>query len=103
MEEVAVLVVGAGDHDPSVAGEHLHLEHRLVWQPVAERRGLDPEAGHRAPEGDGLQLRHHERHQPVAQRCVHQVLVGGHPLDVRGAGLRIDGQHAVEPAHVEAG
>ena len=48
--------------------------------------GLDAQPGQRAAEGDGLQLRHHERHQAVRQRGVDQVLVRRHAADVGGAG-----------------
>jgi hypothetical protein len=76
--------------DLAGAGEHLDLAHRLVRQPVPERARLDSEPGHRAAERDGLQLRHHGRHQPVRERRVDQVLVRGHALHVGGAGVRVD-------------
>ena len=65
--QIGVLVGRRGDHLPG-AGEDVHLQHRLVRQPVAERRRLDAEAGDRAAEGDGLQLRH-DRAAP-ARRAV---------------------------------
>ena len=91
-----------GDHLAG-AGEDVHLQHRLVGQPVAERGRLDAQAGDRAAEGDRPQLRHDQRDQPVPQGRVDQVLVGAHPLDVGGAPGRVDGDDAVEPGDVESG
>ena len=72
-------------------------------QPVAERRGLDAEAGDRAAERDRPQLRDDERHQAVGQGRVDEVLVGAHALHVGGAGLDVDRDDAVEAGDVEAG
>ena len=102
-EEVGVLAVGRRDDDLAGAGEDVHLEDRLVGQPVAERRRLDAQPGDRAAEGDRLQLRHDEGHQAVGQGRVDQVLVGRHPLDVGGAGLRVDRDDLVQPRDVEPG
>ena len=49
-----------------------------------------------------LQLRHDQRHQPVGERGVDQVLVGGHPLHLGGARAGVDREHAVEGGDVEA-
>ncbi len=103
LEQIAVLVVGPSDHGPSIPHEHLHLEHRLMRQPVAERRGLDAQPGHGAAERDRLELRHDERHQPVRQRGIDEALVRRHPLYVGGPGGGIDGQDAIELAYVQAG
>ena len=70
--------------DLAGAGEDVHLEHRLVRQPVAEAGRLDAEPGHRAAERDRAQLRHDERDQAVRQRRVDEVLVGAHALHVGG-------------------
>jgi hypothetical protein len=67
----------------------------------AQRGGLDPQAGDRAAQGDGLQLGYHERHQAVRQRRVGQVLVGGHAAHHGGAGRRIDVQHPAERGDVQ--
>ena len=63
--------------DLAGAGEHVHLEHRLVRQAVAERRRLDAQPGDRAAEGDRLELRHDQRasaraaasRRPGSRRC----------------------------------
>ena len=81
---------GSGGDDLAGAGEHVQLQDRLVRQAVAERGRLDPEAGHRAAQRDGAQLRHHQRHQAVRQRRVDQVLVGAHALHVGGTAGRVD-------------
>ena len=65
--------------------KHVHLEHRLVRQPVAEAGRLDAEAGDRAAERDRAQLRHDQRDQAVRQRGVDEVLVGAHALHLGGA------------------
>ena len=102
-EGVEELVAGtSGDHLAG-AGEDVHLDDRLVRQPAAEAGRLDAEAGDRAAEGDGAQLRDDEGHQSVGQRGVDEVLVGRHAADVGRACLGVDGDHAVEPADVEAG
>ncbi len=102
VEEVCVLALGAGRDDLARAGEDVHLQDRLVGQAAAERRRLDAEAGHRTAQGDGLELGHHQRRQSVGQGRLHEVLVGAHPLDVRGARLRVDRDHAPQPGHVQA-
>ena len=86
VEQVRVLVVGGGADDAAVAGQDLHLDDRLVRHPVAQRSGLDAQPGDRPAEGDRLELRDHQRHQPVPQRRVAQVLVSGHAADPGGAG-----------------
>ena len=55
------------------------------------------------PEGDGLELGHHQRHQAVGQGGVDEMLVGGHALHVGGPSLSIHLDHPVEGRHVEAG
>ena len=40
-EQVAMVTVGAGDHDLAGAGQHLDLAHRFVRQAQPERGGLD--------------------------------------------------------------
>ena len=98
------VVGGAGDReDLAVAGEDVHLEHRLVRRAVAEARALDAEAGDGSAQGDGAQLRHAHGHQAVRKRRVDEVLVGGHAEHLGGARDRIDVQHAVEGGDVEAG
>ena len=76
-----VLAVGRRGHDPAVPGQDLHRQDRLMRHAAAQRRGLDAKARDRAAERDGLQLRHDQRHEPVPERGVDQVLVGGHPAD----------------------
>ena len=72
-------------------------------QPVAERGGLDAEAGDRAAERDRAQLRHDERDEPVGQRGVDEVLVGAHALHVGGAAAAVHLDHAAQPGDVESG
>ena len=100
-EQVGVLGGRGGDHLAG-AGEDVHLQHRLVRQPVAERRRLDAEAGDRAAEGDGLQLRHDQRRQPEGQRRGDEVLVGAHAGDVGRARLGVDRDDVRQPGGVEA-
>ena len=92
----------AGD-ELAAAGEDVHLQDRLVRQAVAERRRLDAEARDRAAEGDGAQLRHDVRDEPVRQGGVDEVLVGAHALHVGGAALDVHGDDAVEAGDVETG
>ncbi len=96
-------VPGGGRDHAAVAGEDLHLGHRLVRHSAAQRAGLDAQAGDRAAERDRLQLRHDQRHQAVPQGGVGEVLVGRHAADDRRARRRVDAQHAPERRHVEAG
>ncbi len=102
-ERVEQVVTGADRADLPVAAQDVHLEHRLVRQPVAERRRLDAEPGDRSPERDGAQLRHHLRDEAARQRDVDEVLVGAHPLHVGGAGLLVDRDDAAETGDVEPG
>ena len=95
-----LILCSAGD-DASIAEQHVELEHRVVHQAVAMRRGFDADAGYRAAERDGLQLRHHRGHQAVHQAFARQVLVADHALGVDPARGRVDLQHLVEAAHVE--
>ena len=62
-----------------------------------------PEPGDRTTEGDRLELRHDERHQPVRQGRVDQVLVRGHARDVRRARGRVDGDDARQAGGVQCG
>ena len=101
VEQIRVLVVGGGADDAAVAGQDLHLDDRLVRHPVAQRSGLDAQPGDRPAEGDRLELRDHQRHQPVPQRRVAQVLVGGHAADPGGAAGRVDFQHVTEGGDVQ--
>ncbi len=87
--------------DAALAGEDLHFLHRLVHQPVTERRRFDPQAAHRAADRDGLELRHHRRQQAVAQRFLDERGVRRHPLDIGDPALGIDAQHMVERAGVQ--
>ena len=89
-EEVGVARPGIRRDHLTRTGEHVHLEHRLVRQPVAPRRRLDAEAGDRPTHRDGAQLRHDERGEPVRQRGVDEVLVGAHALHVGRAGVDVD-------------
>ena len=67
-EQVAVLVVARADDDAAVAGQHFQRDGRVVHQSVPERGRLDPDAGHRAADGDRLQLRHDAGHRPMRER-----------------------------------
>ena len=103
--EVAVGVVGRAadsDHLP-IAGEDVHLDHRLVRQAPSEAGTLDPEARDGSTQGDGLQLRHAQGHEAVGQRRRHEVLVGRHALHLGGAVDGVDLEHAVERGDVEPG
>ena len=103
VKQVGVVVVGSGQQHPAIAGEDLHLADRLVWQSVAKRRRFDAEAGHRTAEGDGLQLRHDQRHETVPEGGVDQPFIGDHALYVRGTGFGVHREHVVESAHVQPG
>ena len=103
--EVAVGVVGRAadsDHLP-IAGEDVHLDHRLVRQAPSEAGTLDPEARDGSTQGDGLQLRHAQGHEAVGQRRLDEVLIGGHALHLGGAVDGVDLEHAVERGDVEPG
>ena len=102
-EEVCVLSLGARGDDIACAGEDVHLQDGLVRQAVAERRRLDAEAGHRPAQGDGPQLRDHERAQAVGQRRCDEVFVGAHAADLGRATGRLDRDHPVEPRDIEPG
>ena len=102
-EQVGVLVVVGGDDNAAVAGEDLHLGDGLVRHAVAQRGGLDAQAGDRAAEGDRLELRYHHRHQLVREGRVAEILVGGHAADAGRPGDRIDAQHVAERGDVEPG
>ena len=102
-EQVGVLVVGPGGDHLAGAGEDVELEDGVVRQPAAEARRLDAQPGDRAAEGDGAQLRHDQRDQPVRQRRVDEVLVGAHALHVGGPPRDVDRDHAVEARHVQPG
>ena len=102
-EQVGVLVVVGGDDDAAVAGQDLQLGDGLVRHAVAQRGGLDAEAGDRAAEGDRLELGHHQRHQLVRERGVAEVLVGGHAPDAGRPGDGIDAQHVAERGDVKLG
>jgi hypothetical protein len=69
---------------------------------VPERRRLDAEAGHRAAQGDRLELRYYQRHEPVRQRGVAEILIGGHAAHNGGLGGHVDVDHVRERGHVEA-
>ena len=101
-EQVGTLV-GGGPQHLAGTGEHVGLEDRLVGQPVAERRGLDPETDHGAAEGDRLELGDDQWREAMSQRRVEQVLVRGHAADVGRARLDVDAQDMVQPADVEPG
>ena len=99
--QVGVLAVRRRRDHLAGAGEDLHLPHRLVRQAVPERRRLDAQPGHRAAQGDGLELRDDQGHQAVRERRVDQVLIGRHARDVRGPGDRVHGDHAGQAGGVE--
>ncbi len=94
-----MLVVRAAGDDAAVAEQDIELERGVVHQAVAVRGRFDADAGERAAERDGLQLRHHRGHDAVHEAFAHQVLVRDHALGVDPA--RADAQHLVELAHVE--
>ena len=69
---------------------------------AAGRQGvIDAEAGDRAAERDRRQLRHHQRHQAMAQGGVDEILVGGHAHHDGGRRL-VHVQHAGERGRVKA-
>ena len=100
-EQVAVLVGRRGEHVAG-AGQDVHLQHRLVRQAVAKRRGLDAEPGDGPAERDRLQLRHHQRRQPVGERGSDEVLVRAHPGHIGGPGVGVDRDDARQPRCVQA-
>ena len=100
-EEVGVLAVRRRGDDVAVGEQHVHRAHRLVRQAVPERRGLDAQPGDRAAERDRLELRDDERHDAAGQRGCGERLVGGHALDLGGAGGEVDVDDAGERGGVE--
>ena len=96
------MLVGRRGEHLAGAGQDVHLQHRLVRQTVAERGGLDAEPGDRPAERDRLQLRHHQRRQPVGQRGGDEVLVCTHPGHIGGPGVGIDRDDARQPRCVQA-
>ena len=97
-----MLAAGRGEQFAG-AGEDIHLQHRFVWQTVAERRRLDTQAADRTAQGDGLQLRDHQRRKAVRQGRGHQVLVRAHAGHVGGAGFGIDTEDTGQPRGIQAG
>ena len=89
-EGVEERVAGLGGDDLARAGEHVHLEHRLVRESAAEARRLDAEPADRSAEGDRAQLRHDERDAAVGQRHLDEVLVGAHPLHLGDVAVDLD-------------
>src|SRR5680860_283887 len=102
-ERVEQIVTGARGDDLPRPSEHVHLQDRLVREPVAKAGRLDAESGDRTPQGDGAQLRDDQRDHSVRQRDVDQALVGAHALHVGRPTVRIDREHALESADVEPG
>lgn len=102
-EQVGVLAFRSRGDDVAASGQDVDLEDRFVGEPVAERRRLDAEAGDRAAECDGLELRNHQRRQPVREGGVHQVFVRAHSGDICGPGLLVDRDDSAETGDVEAG
>ncbi len=100
-EQGGVLVVSGGADDAAVTGEDLHLGHGLVRKAVAQRAGLDANPGHGTAERDRLELGHDQGHQPVPERGVGQVLVGGHAADPRRPALRVDPQDVAERGYIQ--
>ena len=96
------MLVGRRGEHLAGAGQDVHLQHRLVRQAVAKRRGLDAEPGDGPAERDRLQLRHHQRRQPVGQRGGDEVLVRAHPGHIGGPGLGVDRDDARQPRGVQA-
>ena len=68
---------------------------------MAKRGGLDADAGNRAPNRDGLQLRYDGRHHAVSQGCIDQFLERDHPLDVDPAVTLVHLDHMIECARVK--
>jgi len=98
-EKIGMLVVGGAGDDAAVAEQDFDLEHAVVHQAVAMRGRLDADAGDRAAEGDGLQLRHHRRHHAVREAFRYQRLVGDHTFGRHMAFL--DQENFIEVANVE--
>ena len=71
-------------------------------RPLRKRRGLDAEPGDGPAERDRLQLRHHQRRQPVRERGGDEVLVRAHPGHIGGPGVGVDRDDARQPRGVQA-
>ena len=97
------MLLGRGGDHLAGPGEDVELQHRLVRHPVAEGGRLDPQTADRAAEGDRLQLRDHERRQPVRQRGCDEILVGAHPGHVGRPGVAVDRDHPGQSRGVQPG
>jgi hypothetical protein len=100
-EQVPMLVVGPAGHDFTVRQQHLDLRKRVVHEAVEKGRGLDAHPCRGASDRDRLQLRNDGGHQPLVERCRHEVLIGGQALDVDQHARAVDAEHMVEPGQVE--
>ena len=98
-KQVGVLIRRRAGEHASVAEDDVELEHCVVHQAIAVRGRLDADAGDRAAERDGLQLRHDRGHHAVGEALAREVLVGDHALGVDRVGA--DREHLVEVAHVK--
>ena len=101
LEDQRVLVVGRAGQHISLGGDDLVLEAGVVKATVDVGHRLDRAARDRPADGDGLQLRDHDRHEPQRKGLIDE-LVERHPrLGDADASLRVDLDHLVEVVEVD--
>ena len=99
---MGIVGLGCDGQYVSVAGEDVHLDHRLMRQAAAEARAFDTEAGDGPTQSDRLQLRNAQGHQAVGERRLDEVLVGGHAENLGSIRVGIDMKNPVERRHVQS-
>ena len=72
-----------------------------MHESMTKRGGLDADAGDRASDRDGLQLRYDGRHDAVLQGCLDQFIERDQPLDIDPAIALVHFDHMIECARVE--
>ncbi len=103
-DELVLVFRGAGEH-VALGGDDLVLEAGVVKAAVPVGHGLDGAAGHGAPDGDGLELGHHDGDEAQRQGVIHH-LAEGHPGlgDADAAlGIHLDDLVQVQQVHLLVG
>ena len=102
-EEIAVLVLRRASENAAIARHHVDCGDVVVHEPMAERRGLDAHAGHRAAQRDRLELRHDRGHHAVRERRVGEIDVAHHSLGFDEPGGGVDRKHVIEALEIDRG